>query len=118
MSRFSLTPVSFEVLTTLRAMPHPRQLTPTELYRTTLITSGGMTKVLKNLEDRQLIDRIASDQDGRSRFVRLLPAGADLIEKAMTAVMEGDQDLMSRSLSEDQRNNLRTILLEALERLE
>ncbi|MEP3247925.1 MAG: MarR family transcriptional regulator [Sneathiella sp.] len=118
MASYDLSQASFEVLTTLRAMPHPRPLTPTDLYNTILITSGGMTKVLKTLEEKGLIERISSDSDRRSRLVKITPAGAILIEHAMAAVIEGDKDLLSRSLPETQRQELKSILLQALEKLE
>lgn len=114
----NLTHTEFEVLTALRAMPEPRELTPTELYSSLLVTSGGMTKVLKNLEERGFIERHLSGGDGRSKPVRLTDTGAEIIEKTMTAVVQGDRNLLSRSLSKEDTQRLRQILLQALKKLE
>jgi DNA-binding MarR family transcriptional regulator len=115
---FELTQASFEVLTTLRSLPHPRELTPTELYKSILITSGGMTKVLKTLEERNLIQRISNAKDKRSKWVRLTTKGADLAEKSMMAVAQGDRELLRGSLSENELTQLRNILLSALAKIE
>ena len=41
----------------LRSVPSPYELTPTELYDAVLLSSGGMTKVLRRLETRGLVSR-------------------------------------------------------------
>ena len=43
-----------------------KPLSPTDLYDATIFSSGGMTKVLKKLEERELIKREASASDKRS----------------------------------------------------
>lgn len=80
LDRHNLTPAAYEVLVTLRAMAEPRQMTPTDLYRSTLLTSGGMTKVLIELERRGAVERIHNPEDGRSRIVRMTPVGKALAE--------------------------------------
>ncbi|MDA7965435.1 MarR family transcriptional regulator [Ruegeria sp.] len=115
---FGLTQAGFEVLTTLRAQPEPRRLTPTELYRAVLITSGGMTKVLKQLESEGLITREDDPNDLRSRAVVLTEAGARQAEAAMAAVNEQDKRLLGGALSDDQINRLVTVLLQTARRVE
>ncbi|WP_169543496.1 MarR family winged helix-turn-helix transcriptional regulator [Sneathiella aquimaris] len=118
MASFDLTPGAFEVLTTLRAMPAPHQLTPTELYRSILISSGGMTKILKTLEENGHIERPDTSEDGRSKPVRLTPSGAHLAERSMAAVIQGDQAILTKSLSSKDTDQLRLILLQTLAKLE
>jgi DNA-binding MarR family transcriptional regulator len=65
----------FDVIGTLMRTGAPHELTPTELYRDLMISSGGLTHRLKRLEDAGLITRIKSDDDGRSSRVRLTEAG-------------------------------------------
>ena len=113
-----LTPAAFEVLVTLRAQPAPRQLTPTALYRSILITSGGMTKVLKHLEAAGAITRIDDPGDRRSRLVKLTAVGKRLAEKAMAAVMQADRSLLSRALTDKDARQLHDTLLGALAKLE
>ena len=47
----------FDVLAALRRAGRPYRLSPTELSRALIVTSGGMTKRLNALEDRGLIRR-------------------------------------------------------------
>ncbi|MEX0304144.1 MAG: MarR family winged helix-turn-helix transcriptional regulator [Leisingera sp.] len=91
LAEFNLTPAAFEVLVTLRASEPPRQMTPTELYRSALLTSGGMTKVLIELERRGAVERVPNPQDGRSRIVRMSEAGQALAERVMEKVGEVDR---------------------------
>lgn len=48
----ALSSAEFEVLVTLRGVPAPHELMPTELYDAVLMSSGGLTKVLYGLERR------------------------------------------------------------------
>ena len=93
-------------------------MTPTELYGAVLITSGGMTKVLKQLEADGSVERSDNPKDQRSRFVRLTAAGAERAEAVMAAVAEHDRMTLSRAMSEDQIGQLGDVLLGALRRLE
>lgn len=65
----------FDVLATLYRAGAPHELTPTDLYRELLISSGGLTHRLNQLEEGGLIERTKSDADGRSWRVRLTKAG-------------------------------------------
>jgi DNA-binding MarR family transcriptional regulator len=88
---FDLTHAAFEVLVALRAQPTPRQLTPTELAKSVLLSSGGTTKILIGLEQRGLIERVANPKDGRSKVVQLTRNGKLLSENAMGWVMKNDK---------------------------
>lgn len=88
-----LTPAEFELLAALRAHAPPHRLTPTELYDAMLISSGGLTKLLKGLEGRGLVARPVSDADRRSRPVALTPEGRALAERAMAAVQAAEAPL-------------------------
>lgn len=46
-------------------------LSPTNLYKATVLTSGGMTKILKKLQDKKLISRIPAKEDKRSMLVKI-----------------------------------------------
>ena len=61
-------------------------LSPTDLYDAIVFSSGGMTKVLKKLEERNLIKREASSNDKRSMLISLTQEGKDLIENCMIEV--------------------------------
>lgn len=117
-AEFGLTPASFEALMTLRGQPEPWQMTPTDLFRAILISSGGMTKVLHQLESDGLIARVDNPHDQRSRFVRLTPAGKDRAEASMEAVAQQDKEVLEQALSEQQIGQLAKVLMRTIDKLE
>jgi DNA-binding MarR family transcriptional regulator len=67
----------FDVLATLRRSGEPYRLTPTELYRSLLITSGAMTNRLARLESAGMIERIVDAQDRRTGVADAKGEGSD-----------------------------------------
>ena len=117
-AKHGLSQASFEALMTLRGQPEPRRMTPTELYRSILISSGGMTKVLKLLERDGLIAREDNPEDRRSRYVQLTEAGRIRAEVVMEAVREQDQMILGKSLSAQQIRQLGQLLLTTVASIE
>ncbi|MDP3124759.1 MAG: MarR family transcriptional regulator, partial [Thiobacillus sp.] len=74
-TRNGLAPAEFDVLATLRNAPAPHELTPTQLQDSLLITSGGLTKVMLQLETRNLVIRSRHQTDQRVKPIKLTPAG-------------------------------------------
>jgi len=93
-----LTPTEFEVLCALRVHEPPHRLKPTDLYEAMLISSGGLTKVLKGLEARALVLRPEVEGDGRSRPIELSGEGKALVEQAMELVQAAEEPIL-RGLS-------------------
>ncbi len=91
----SMRPADLDVLVALRICPCPRQLTPTELCRSLLLSSGGLTKILYRLEAAGWIDRPANPADGRSRLVRLTRRGKTQVEKVLPAVVTHEGQWLS-----------------------
>lgn len=81
----------FEVLAALRACAPPHSLLPTELYEAMLISSGGLTKVLKALEAEKLIARPEHSGDKRQRPVALLAKGKKLAEEGIRLISNADK---------------------------
>ncbi len=71
----------FDVLATLRRSPPPHTLTPSDIQKSMLITSGGLTKVLIELEHRGLISRMTKKDDRRVKPVNLSDAAMPLLDK-------------------------------------
>jgi DNA-binding MarR family transcriptional regulator len=74
---------SFDVLATLRRAGPDDGLTPTELMRSAMVTSGAITQRLDRLEARGLVTRSPRAADGRGVLVALTPAGRELIDRAL-----------------------------------
>ncbi|POF29039.1 MarR family winged helix-turn-helix transcriptional regulator [Roseibium marinum] len=70
----------FDVLATLVRSGPPYKLTPTELYRTTMMSSGGMTARLDRLEKAGFIERCPHPEDRRALSVCLTDKGLRLIK--------------------------------------
>ena len=119
MAEFGLTMTEFDLLATLRRGPEPHVLTPTELQRSTLLSSGGQTKVLHQLEERGLVSRSVDKEDKRSKLVHLTKIGKSVIENAMAAVMdELDSGIVAANLSPQELAQLTKLMGKLLQALE
>lgn len=114
---FELSFSAFEILAALRASPPPHALYPSALYDVLLLSSGGVTKLLKGLEDRGLVTRPANrGEDRRRRPIALTAKGRDLAEKAMAAVQAADA--ARATLTDTEFDRLSRLLEKALKGLE
>lgn len=116
-SAFGLDRGEFDVIATLRRSGEPYQLTPTEMYTTLMLSSGGLTHRLDRLEKRGLIKRKKSRQDGRSVVVCLTQEGVGLAEEAFRADMDNERSFL-QSLDPDERTKLAALLRKLLLSLE
>jgi DNA-binding MarR family transcriptional regulator len=106
----------FDVLSTLRRAGAPYALTPTELFESTMITSGGMTARLDRLEKRGLLQRAPNPDDRRGTIVTLTAEGKDLLEAALADHVVNLERLAS-SLSEDEQMQLSALLAKLIKGL-
>ena len=81
--KYGVSAAEFDVLATLRNAPPPHQLTPSQIQGDVVITSGGLTKIMLQLESRGLVDRPRHDGDLRVKPARLTAEGKQIIEKAL-----------------------------------
>jgi DNA-binding MarR family transcriptional regulator len=112
-----LTGGDFDVLATLRRSGPPYRLTPGELSRSTMVTTGGMTKRLDRLETQRLIRREADPSDRRGRLIALTDEGRALIDRAVEAHVQNEHRLLS-DLPAAKRKQLAALLGELLGSLE
>ncbi|WP_404934345.1 MarR family winged helix-turn-helix transcriptional regulator [Nitratireductor sp. L15S-10] len=108
---FGLDRGEFDVIATLRRAGAPYRLTPTELYRSLMITSGGLTHRLKRLEKAGLVKRAPSPEDGRSMMVELTSAGKTRAEEAFRADMASELALFA-AMPQARRELLEELLRE------
>ncbi len=99
----------YDVLAALRRSGPSYRLTPTELYRSVLVTSATMTERLDRLQRRDLIRRRPAARDRRSVLVELTPAGRTVIDRAITALLKTEAALLE-GLSPADRSTLGRIL--------
>ena len=103
----------FGVLSPLRRAGEPFELTPTELARQRMITSGGMTAALDRLEDKGMIVRVPNPNDRRGSLVRLTEHGREVIDNSMTLHAQVEQQLTA-SLSKEDAADLERLLRKLL----
>lgn len=99
----------FDVISTLLRAGEPWRLTPTELYRTLMISSGGLTARLNRLEAAGLIRRCAALEDRRSLLVELTMAGRAKAEAAFREDMALERRLLD-GLSVAEKEQLAALL--------
>jgi DNA-binding MarR family transcriptional regulator len=115
---FDLTTIEFVTLRVLRREPEPHVMTPSALHETLVVSPGGMTKILKQLEAKGLVSRRGDAADKRSTLVELTPHGKAAIETAQSAVREFDCALLDRTLNEREQQRLAQLLRKLLMTLE
>ena len=79
-AEYGLTRGPWDVLAALRRAGAPYRLTPTELYRALMRTSGAITHTLHRLEYTGLVERLTNPADARSLYVALTPRGVALTD--------------------------------------
>ncbi|MBO6757621.1 MAG: winged helix-turn-helix transcriptional regulator [Roseibium sp.] len=99
----------FDVLATLVRSGSPYKLTPTELYRSTMMSSGGMTARLDKLEKAGLIERCPHPDDRRALMVCLTDDALSKIKAMMPAYVERQHTAVA-GLSDDERRLLSELL--------
>lgn len=99
----------FDVLAALRRSGPPYRLSPGQLLRETLVTSGTMTNRVDRLAERGLVMRQDHPNDRRGVLVELTDAGRNVVdaafaelisaERQITAALDvADHDQLTRSL--------------------
>ncbi len=106
---FGLDRGEFDVIGTLRRSGSPYRLTPTELYTSLMISSGGLTHRLDRLEKAGLIRREKSPSDGRSQLVALTETGIARAEEAFRQDMANESAFL-RGLDNGEREALAGLL--------
>lgn len=78
----------FDVLATLRRSGKPYELTPTQLQKNVLLSSGAMTACLRRLEAAGYVSRAAGQADRRRLSAKLTAAGVGIVERLIDARFE------------------------------
>lgn len=100
----------FDVLATLRRNGAPYRLRPTELFKSLMISSGGLTDRVDRLVRSKLVKRVKDPADGRSFLVELTPKGIELAEAVFREDMSAEAKLLA-PLSAAERQQLSGLLI-------
>ena len=116
-SQFGLNHWSFDMLATLRRAGAPYQLSPTELFRSMMVTSGTMTNRIDRLTEKGLVRRIPDPEDRRGILVELTEQGRKLIDSALASHVSNEAQIL-QSLSLEEQSTLATLVGKWLSSLE
>jgi len=101
------------VLAALRRAGAPHTLTPTELYRSLLLSSAAMTHRLDRLEELGYVTRARADHDRRQIRVSLTPDGLEIVDRVMdayTAQLSGMLATLDDARRDELERSLRALL--------
>jgi DNA-binding MarR family transcriptional regulator len=107
----------YGVLATLRRAGAPHRLTPTDLARQQMMTSGGMTAAIDRLERKGLVARLPNPNDRRGHLVELTDEGRKLIDTAMERHVDAERRCV-QALSATERKTLERLLRALLRSME
>ncbi|MEV7234054.1 MarR family transcriptional regulator [Streptomyces sp. NPDC051020] len=94
-----------------------RELTPGELARETFSSGAAVTKRLRGLQERGLVDRRSDARDRRVAHVRLTDEGRALVDQLLPRQLAYERAVLS-GLDERARGDLSSQLSELLVQLE
>ncbi len=114
---FGLSSGDYGVLAALRRAGPPYRLSPSKLYSRLQRSSGGMTKILKRLEEQRLVERAPDPSDGRGSVVSLTDEGVAVQDQVFHAFLDATQDLLE-PLSETDLKDTDRILRKLLDTFE
>src|SRR4051794_17483542 len=99
----------FDVLAALRRAGAPYELSPGQLLRETLVTSGTMTNRVDRLVQRNLVERLPDPDDRRGVLVRLTELGRRTADAALSSLLDQERPLVD-ALSPTDRHRLAELL--------
>jgi DNA-binding MarR family transcriptional regulator len=105
---------TFDVLAALYATGPPYRLSPTQLYKGRLVSSGGMTARIDLAEAAGLVARSRTQNDRRGVTVTLTEAGVRVVRKGVAALLAKERHL-GVALDPDERANVTALLMKLLQ---
>lgn len=95
-----LEPGEFDVLSTLRRVGEPYELTSGAFLRTSLVTSGAITNRIDRMAAKGLVERIRGADDRRAVHIRLTEHGIAVIESVLPLHVENEARLLGGERTE------------------
>ncbi|MBZ9851779.1 MarR family transcriptional regulator [Mesorhizobium sp. CA14] len=114
--QYGLDTSEVDVLFTLRRSGAPYGLTPTQLVKALMVTSGAITKRINRLETRKLVERFPDTLDRRIVQVRLTKQGLATVELIFAPHIANEVRLLE-GLDRDKLDQLADLLRTLLQSL-
>ena len=87
----------------IRKMSPDEPVRPSVLSRHLLVTSGGMTRALKSLSEKGLIELMPDAGDKRGKNIRLTEKGKTLSEDVIHAILDSQRKLWKQSGADEMK---------------
>ena len=101
--RYGLENWMYDVLATLYRAGEPHELTAGDLMRQTMVTTGAVTNRIDRLEQRGLVERVASN-DRRQVIVRLTKKGLDTVDEVAVTHLATEREILAPLTPRQQRD--------------
>ena len=101
--------MTVDALAALRRSGEPFSLSPGQLVRETLVTSGTMTNRVDRLAARGLVERDDHPGDRRGVLVRLTDTGRAKVDAALADLLAAEQTILASIDKADQDQLVRTL---------
>ncbi|MEO6603132.1 MAG: MarR family transcriptional regulator [Polyangiaceae bacterium] len=96
LAKLGLTRAEYAVVATLRRNGFPYRMRPSDLTAALLLSSGGMSNVLKRIVSAGYVHRKEDPSDGRSSWVELSVEGVRLAETAVRQAVAAHTELLKK----------------------
>lgn len=103
----------YGALSALRRSGEPYELSPAQITKHLMVTSGGMSLMLDRLERAGLVRRRPNPDDRRGVLVALTAGGVRLVDEAMTVHAAAEHELVD-GLTARERTQLAALLAKFL----
>ncbi|WP_019555883.1 MarR family winged helix-turn-helix transcriptional regulator [Thiomicrorhabdus arctica] len=94
------TTLEFDTLATLLRVADNGLMKPSEIYKNLIVSSGGITKVLKKFEELKLIIRIPDPDDKRSHWVEITPKGEAIGLEILKEIIQAHKNNLKATAKE------------------
>jgi DNA-binding MarR family transcriptional regulator len=102
-----------DALLTLRRSGLPYRLTPTQLFESMMMSSGGMTSLIDRLERADWVERSPNPEDRRGTLVTLTAKGREVTEAILPDMIAGQVQMVD-ALDAGERADLARLLAKML----
>lgn len=109
LAEYGLTWETFDLIATLRRIGAPYEMSPTELYKSSLLSASAVTNRIDRVEAMGLVQRIADLEDRRSVKIKLSRQGKKLIDTVIERHFSEEAALLA-TLTAQERGQLANLL--------
>lgn len=109
LARFGLKFPAYAVLATIRVSGPPYRMTPSEILSSIVLSSGGLSNLLRKLEKDGYVQRQVDTRDGRGVIVQLTQKGIALTDKTMSVHAELEREIVAALTPEEQSDTARLL---------